>query len=297
MIVFLFGATTVSGQAFVKQYTETYSNINLRTFSRKNNNSNFLNLENTDDFILNIKEDFLIVSFAPVWKLANFLNKLYINKPQKLKGLMGIIACSSSSIYTKKFAANIFDKDLYKKLFNSEKILFNLSKKYKLPVCILEPTLIYGNIESYKDKNINLLLIILRILPFIFLPTNTGERQPINANQLAAIAILKVRSFMKNKDINFEKIPVGGDDIITFEDMLRRINSIYLTKERFAACYIITIPNKLFYLLMAPIILFSPKFYEALLRISSNLSGFQKASDILKTEEKKFPILNNDITN
>ena len=297
MIVFLLGASTVTGQAFVKQYTKIYTNKNLRSFSRKNNNSNFINLEKNDDFIFNIKEDFLIVSFAPVWKLANFLEKFHLKKTQNLKGLIGIIACSSSSIYTKKFASNKFDKDLYKKLYNSEKILFNLSKKLKLPVCILEPTLIYGNVESFKDKNINLLLFYMRLLPFIILPTNTGERQPINANQLAAIAILKVRSFMKNKDINFEKIPVGGDDIISFEDMLRRINTIYLSKEKFAACYIITIPNKIFYLLMAPILLFSPKFYEALLRISSNLSGFKKASDILKTKEKKFPILNNDFTN
>jgi len=297
MIIFLFGASTVTGQAFVKQYTAIYSDKNLRCFSRKNNNINFLNLEKNDDFIFNIKEDFLIVSFAPVWKLANFLEKFHLKKSQNLKGLIGIIACSSSSIYTKKFASNNFDKVLYKKLYNAEKILFNLSKKLKLPVCILEPTLIYGNVESYKDKNVNLILFYMRILPFIILPKNTGERQPINANQLAAIAILKVSSFIKNKEINFEKIPVGGDEIISFEEILRRINAIYLSKKNFTACFIITIPNKLFYLLMAPIILFSPKFYEALLRISSNLSGFQKVSDILKTKEKKFPILNNDFTN
>ena len=39
-----------------------------------------------------------------------------------------------------------------------------------------------------------------------------------------------------------------------------------------------------------PIFLFSPKAYEALMRLNSNLSGFLKVSNLINAKEKKFPI-------
>ena len=104
MIIYLFGSTTLSGQAFISEYKKNFSDIDLISFSRTNKEKEILNFDTAENFIPDIKDNYLIVSFAPIWKLADYLNRIFLNKPDQLKGLKGILACSSSSIYTKKFA-------------------------------------------------------------------------------------------------------------------------------------------------------------------------------------------------
>lgn len=295
MIIYLFGATTLSGQAFINEYKKNFFDIDLITFSRTNKKNKILDFDDAENFIQDINDNYLIVSFAPIWKLADYLNRIFLNKPHQLKGLKGILACSSSSIYTKKFAANKFDQYLYLRLYKSERILSRVTEEYNAPLCILEPTMIYGNIERYKDKNVNLLSSFLKNFPFIFIPSNTGKRQPIHASQLAKLAIKKIEYFINFGDIKFEKVPIGGDEIITFEELLFRINNVNLNKKvKILKCYIFRIPNRIFYFLLSPLIIFSPKYYEAFLRLSSDLSGFPKASHLLNIKENKFPIIDKD---
>ena len=54
------------------------------------------------------------------------------------------------------------------------------------------------------------------------------------------------------------------------------------------------LPNRIYSFLASPIILFSPKLYEAFNRINADLSGFTKISEILEIPEKKFPLKNSD---
>ena len=56
-------------------------------------------------------------------------------------------------------------------------------------------------------------------------------------------------------------------------------------------CRLLPIPNRLFFSLAAPLLLRSPKAFEAVLRMGSNLSGFTPAHQLLGREPQPFPVL------
>ena len=68
----------------------------------------------------------LWVSLGPIWLLAPFLEELAEQFPDRIKNLLGIVACSSSSVLTKRFAVNDFDRDLVQSLASAEERLFNV---------------------------------------------------------------------------------------------------------------------------------------------------------------------------
>jgi len=300
MIIYLFGATTTTGQAFINLCQKKFSNFRLIPFSRSNKKYNFIDLEFPGSFSFDHQEEFLIVSFSPIWKLSKFLEVIFINKRHELANLCGVIACSSSSIYTKKYSYNTFDKKLYSKLKLSEIILSKLSESLKKTIYILEPTMIYGNVGKFKDKNINLILTYLNFLPFLLIPSETGFRQPIHAYQLAAVIIKKLEELSNRLhpiEGNLKKITLGGDKEFTFYDMLSILKSRSLKNKGIGSCFIIKVPNRFFYLLFSPLIMISPKLYESLLRLNGNLSGFTKSSDILDMNDMNFPAKESDFLN
>tara|TARA_B100001989_G_C24539509_1_gene466650 strand:+ start:260 stop:1156 length:897 start_codon:yes stop_codon:yes gene_type:complete len=297
MIIYLFGATTPTGLAFERLCKEKFPNIKLVSLSRKHKKSNFVDLDDFNTFRPKSKEKFFIVSFSPIWKFTSFLDSIFLKKSYILKNLNGIITCSSSSIYTKRFAFNKFDKKLYQNLNNSESKLIKLSQTLKFSLCILEPTLIYGNVGPYKDNNINLILSLMRLFPFLIIPSRSGLRQPIHCSQLASVAIKKIEDFLNSSKENFSKLAIGGDKIINFEEMLCLIQRKYSQKNKLSRCFIVKIPNRIFYFALSPIVILSPKLYESLLRINADLSGFIKVSNILKTKEKDFPLQNDKLLN
>ncbi len=297
MIIYLFGATTPTGKAFMNLCQKKFSNLRIFPFSRNNRKYKYIDFDVPESFSFNEEEEFIIISFSPIWKLSKFLENIFINKRDQLNNLCGVIACSSSSVYTKKYSYNDFDKKLYSKLKLSEVILFELSKSLKKIIYILEPTMIYGNVGEFKDKNINLILTYLNLLPFLVIPSQTGFRQPIHAYQLAAIAIKKLdklsNKFHSNKGV-INKIAIGGDKEFTFEDMLFCLKRSYLRNKRIRRCFIIKIPNRIYYLLCSPLMIISPKLYESLLRLNADLSGFTKSSDILNIKDMNFPVKETD---
>jgi hypothetical protein len=133
------------------------------------------------------------ISFGPIWLLAPFLEQLARDTPERLAGLRGLIACSSSSALTKRFAANSFDRQLVARLRGAEEQLLATCRRLQVGCCILQPTLIYGQVGPYQDSNLSRLLQLLRRLPLVPLPAHTGLRQPIHARQLAAVVFSLVR--------------------------------------------------------------------------------------------------------
>ena len=73
--------------------------------------------------------------------------------PQRLKCLRGVIACSSSSVITKRFASNRFDRELVARLTSAEDQVLATCRDLHLPSLILRPTLIYGRVGPYVDQN------------------------------------------------------------------------------------------------------------------------------------------------
>ena len=61
-------------------------------------------------------------------------------------------------------------------------------------------------------------------------------------------------------------------------------------------CIFLSIPNKLFFIITLPILLFSPKIYEAIIRICSDMAGFDPIHKLLGTSSEVFPILEKNIT-
>ncbi|WP_186517642.1 hypothetical protein [Synechococcus sp. PROS-9-1] len=162
-----------------------------------------------------------------------------------------------------------------------------------MPFAILQPTLIYGKVGVYGDRNLSRLLQQLCRLPVLPLPAETGLRQPIHSTQLAAVA-LHLAQQLKGADFDPslpERIAVGGDSTLTYTEMISRLQKAQLSGDPARRCRLLPIPNRLFFLLLAPLLLRSPKAFEAVLRMGANLSGFTPAHQLLGRAPQPFPVL------
>lgn len=235
----------------------------------------------------------VLVSFAPIWLVAPFLAYLLTNQPQALKGLKGIIACSSSSFITKRFAFNDYDKQLASKLSTAQRLIRDICTRLEIPCQILAPTLVYGRVNEYNDKNIGKIIQIMRVLPFIILPKTTGLRQPIHATQLAAVACRQAEKILSSSWSRDEPevLPVGGDFTMTYATMIKNIKDHLNHGDAARNCQVLLIPDRLFFLITAALLPINPKLFEAIMRIKSDLSDFAKAHEILGEPARRFPIL------
>ena len=293
MNIYLFGRTSLSGEAFYKVSNLGRIKINIYSFSRKNKSSIKLDLREPRSFSLIDNEKFKIISFAPIWDLSYFLNYLFNNQKDKLRNLDGVIACSSTSALTKRFESNNFDKNLSENLISSEKKLIEVCEKLKISCQIVRPTMIYGSVNGLEDKNISRILFIMRFFRFILLPSNSGLRQPIHATQLAKVIFYLVKkSYNKNKERS-KIINLGGDEIFDYEQMIKHLQCSISKRDPARKCLILKIPNRLFLISIVPVMFFSPKTFAALSRVCANLSGFKKACEITKTNPIKFPYSKN----
>ena len=288
-IIQILGSSSLIGEYFV----DTNIDHELVCFSRKNKNHTFLDLQNEDTF-LNFKcENSFIVSFAPIWLVKNLISNLEEKNLSKLKTLKGAIFYSSTSAITKKFAANIFDKNLSKLLISSENKILSIFKKHSINCQIIRPTIVYGAYKDLDDRNFIKIINLFRKLPFCIIPAQTGYRQPIHYSQLSKYTYLLLEKLIKDnsKDTINQIIEVGGDEEISYLDLLKRL-SIAASNAQNKACRVIPIPNKLFYMLLSPLLVFQPKIFESLYRMQSDLSGFPKYSTYTGNSSDKFPLEN-----
>ena len=287
MNIQLFGSNCPTGKTFLRYHKKYLSNVPLNIFSRDNGfdfrSYETFNPPEGDD-------NYLLVSFAPIWLFSKFIKDLVDNQSQHLKDIKGIIVCSSSSTVTKKYSSNQFDKNLSSLLAESENILLSICKGLNIKCIIVRPTMIYGRIGDLEDNNISLIKKLLKYSPFIIFPSSSGLRQPIHISQLSAVFIKFIKEFdLKNKDTN-TIINLGGDYEVTYLEILKLINTEAKSNIYFRYCFIFQIPNRFFNFLCLPIILVSPKVFDSLLRINSNLSGFVKSNSVLKTKPLNFPL-------
>ena len=209
--------------------------------------------------------------------MAPFLEALLARQPQALAGLRGVVACSSSSVITKRFAANRFDRELVQRLNKAQQQLLDTCVRLSVPARILAPTLIHGRTEHHADRNVEALRRLLRRLPLLPLPAHTGLRQPIAAADLAAVALEQGRAMLTGA-ADSAVLPLGGDETLSYRDMLERIQA---GDPRAAYCRLLALPTPLFQWLASPLLLVSPKTFEAVLRLSADLAGFTCVADLL----------------
>ena len=283
--IHLFGATTFVGQAFINScrsnsdFSEIY--CYSRATSELGNCLTFVDLDNPSNFTRAGKDNhpMIWISFAPIWKFAPFLSQLATKFPERLHGLSGLILCSSSSVITKRFAVNQFDKKLASSLVNAEISVVASCRRLKIPCHILQPSVIYGRIGNYCDRNLSVLLKLLRLFPFIILPSKSGLRQPIHAQQLASVVLSLAHQLFISGSYAFSHntIALGGDTTLSYYEMIRALQNSQSTGDPALHCFIFQVPNRLFYLFCSPLLLVAPKLFEALYRIGSDLAGFTPA--------------------
>ncbi len=295
MQLHLFGAHTPTGEALTLQLSSARSAFPLFAYSRRD--PGLLPADFSDPVAFHPGGEpgasGLWISFGPIWLLAPFIDRLSQEYPERIKGLRGLIACSSSSAITKRFAVNRFDRDLVARLTTAEDQLIGTCRRLELPCRILCPTLIYGRVGPYVDRNLTRLIGLMRRLPFLPLPAHTGLRQPIHASQLAAVSLALVRQFTTNGwDPQLpQRIALGGDSELSYAAMLRSLQQSLPQSDPARRCNLLSVPNRLFYAAASPLLLQSPKAFEAVLRMGSDLSGFTPAHQLLKAKPQPFPVL------
>ena len=291
MNIYLFGKTSLSGEFFYNYFNLKKTKHKIYFFSRDKKKGNKFDLKNPDSFSPINNEKFILISFAPIWHLADFLNYLSYRKNLSLKNLKGIIACSSTSAITKRFEFNSYDKNLAKKLLRSEQKIISIAEKLNINCQIIRPTMIYGSFNEIRDNNISKILFIMRHLKIVLLPSNSGLRQPIHANQLAEVVyFLMLKSIKAKTKVSNNLINLGGDIILNYQEIIEYLKNSVDKNDAARKCLILKIPNRFFLISILPVMIFSPKSFAALSRICSNLSGFKKACEVIGNKPRSFPL-------
>ena len=289
----LFGAATPSGEAFRQLAASAEPTWPLQAYSR-HSAAHPADFTNPAAFRpAGVPGAGAIwISFGPIWLLAPFLEQLARDTPKRLAGLRGLIACSSSSALTKRYAANRFDRQLVARLITAEDKLLATCRRLSVPCRILRPTLIYGQVGPYSDRNLSRLLAMLRRLPLLPLPAETGLRQPIHARQLAAVAFsLAHQLTAAGWDPALPaRIPLGGDTTLSYHAMLQALQQAQPPGDPARRCRLLPIPNRLFFALATPLLLRSPKAFEAVLRMGADLAAFTPAHQLLGESPQPFPL-------
>ena len=295
----LFGAATPSGEAFRRCVAGQAHALRLVGYSRHPDPSEAW-LQQAD---LHSPGSFhpaggqagpvIWISFAPIWLLAPFLAQLAADHPARLAGLGTVIACSSSSAITKRFAVNQHDRELVARLLAAEELLLATTSGLGVGCRILRPTLIYGRVGPYADRNLSRLVQLMRRLPVLPLPCRSGFRQPIHASQLAAVAWHLAQQAAGPgwaADLP-ERIGLGGDSELSYVAMLKALQQALPPGDPARRCRLLQLPPRLFYAAALPVLLHSPRAFEALLRMGSDLSGFTPSHCLLDTSPQRFPLL------
>jgi hypothetical protein len=235
----------------------------------------------------------VLVSFAPIWLLSEYLSKVSVEQPESLKDLKGVIAVSSSSYLTKQFAFSHYDKNLARSLSEAHATIIHVCQSLKIHCQILAPTLVYGLKDGFKDRNISQIIKIMRFFPFVFLPKSTGLRQPIHASQLAQVAHNMAERILEGTWQNGNPLilTLGGDEIMSYSHMLTKIQRSLPINDAGRRCRLIEIPDRVFLIFFALLLPINTKLFEAIMRINSDLAGFSKANNLLAEKPKDFPVL------
>lgn len=294
MIISLFGANNPSGAYFLEQCKDAQCITWGRKLHNRRTSDNhiFCDLSNSS-YDNTAKLYGVIVSFAPIWLLSKFLRDMYNKHPNVFLGLEGIVACSSSSYLTKRFAFSKEDQDLATILDKSHQEVFSIAERLQVPCRIIAPTLIYGKKNDYYDRNVSVLIRTFRLIPIVFIPKVCGMRQPIHASQLAECVLHEARMITQDQCVNRDEsiYCIGGDETIEYGVMLTRIKESLPIDDAGKRCKIVRVPDWLFFFFVSVIILSKPKLAESLYRIKSNLSGFKQVHTVTMKKARKFPLL------
>ena len=285
MEIHLLGYNTTAGSFFHRLASEL--GLNIISYSRNKDivdNKKFFNIKKFNQ--KNLNKETTIISFLPIWYLKVFLES-FNRKTKKSILIKKMIVCSSTSILTKKFSPSENDKKLVEKLESSENYIRKFCEENDIFLKIVRPTIIYGNFNNLMDKNYSIIIKLMTKLWLFPFPIKSGLRQPIHCKELANVFIYLLLN--KKNDCKNETIEIGGDEILTYFDLIKKIQVSLPSKHPAKKCLIVEFPDIFFNILFIFLFVFSPKYLAILQRLKSNLSGFKKVSELTKSSKNKFP--------
>lgn len=288
----LFGYNNPSGAFFYELIVGKSVEVWGRS-KPKEVHTDFVYCDLRSDPINNVKRiKGVLVSFSPIWLLSSYLSRVSDEQPEQLKDLRGIVAISSSSYMTKQYAFSDYDKSLSARLNNAHTLLISLCTTLRINCRVLAPTLVYGEKFGFRDQNISRIIKLMRVMPIILIPKSTGSRQPIHASQLARVVHRFAEDIIRGQEDGNHPVvlPLGGDEILSYSQLLERIQESLPKHDPAKQCRLIAIPNRLFLTFCSPLLPVNTRLFEAIMRVNSNLSGFSTASSLLAEEQKRFPI-------
>jgi len=164
------------------------------------------------DSSLGLSEDLeAVVHIAALWLLPPHLEELHAC------GVRRIVCFSTTSIFVKQESSDSGERDLVARMVEAERQVLARCGELGIACTILRPTLIYG---LGMDRNISRAARFIRRFHFYPLPGGaTGLRQPVHADDLAAVALAALVSPVAG-DKCYE---VGGGERLTYREMIGRI--------------------------------------------------------------------------
>lgn len=233
MRIGIIGATSFIGQCLLPLMT-AQKKFDVVAFSRrlrtdqsheKTNSIKWMHLQKFDNSRYSLcpaKEQISKwICLAPVWVLRDYFPML------SFYGAKHVVALSSTSRFSKILSPDAEERLLAKKLKAGEEDFVSWAKGRGIIWTILRPTMIYG---LGKDKTISIIIkFIRRFSFFLLIGQGAGLRQPIHVSDVAAgcyAVLFEKKAF--NRSYN-----LSGSEILTYQDMVRRIFSILDKSPRF----------------------------------------------------------------
>jgi GT2 family glycosyltransferase/nucleoside-diphosphate-sugar epimerase len=152
-----------------------------------------------------------VVHLAPLWTLPAYLENL-ADVP-----IARVVACSSTSVVTRRDAAGGFTDDLARRLAEAEAAVREHCASRGIELVLLRPTLIYAPGE---DRNVERIARLVRRLGFFPLAgEGRGLRQPVHAEDVADA----VRASLRSPVAPGRCYTVSGAEVLTYREMVSRV--------------------------------------------------------------------------
>ena len=152
-----------------------------------------------------------VFSLSPIWLLPAALPAL------KARGMVRLVAFSSTSVFTKAGSDDESERRTAQKLADGEAAVIAFCEANDVAWTILRPTMIYA---EGQDQNVTRLARLIERLGFLPLAgQGEGLRQPVHAQDLAAGALAAAQS-PAARDKAYD---LPGGETLTYRQMSERI--------------------------------------------------------------------------
>ena len=160
---------------------------------------------------LDLPEADAVISLSPIWLLPDALPAL------RRAGATRLVAFSSTSRFTKEHSPEPEEREVARRLAESEAAVAEFCQANGIGWTVLRPTLIYA--EGHDANVSRLARLVARFGVFPLAGEGAGLRQPVHADDLAAAAVEALR---RPESVN-RSYDLPGGETLTYRAMVVRI--------------------------------------------------------------------------